>query len=499
MKRALLTLCVVALAGFGFVAVGVGWFFLTLPKDIEPYDDAHLIRPMKSIPDEENAYTYYLRAMNLLAGLSETGEELPESAGSDSDGGSTRFRPLTENESAEVKGENETKRREEAVAEAARQRRALECLFEGAGKARCLAPPVMSVHDLLPPLSRLRECGELLLTRATDALASDDPGMAVDNAVTALMVGHGFQYDAASAIHYLVGLVISGMGCEAAQAIVWDGQADEALLAKLHNALEPSAPYTRGFVRALQGEYEVFAGHIDAIASGEEILAEDSWVDELPPRVRRLLMRRLLQPNMTKRSLGLRCTELLEAADECYINSKSREADSGASDEYLRKRGDDGERSRRSNPVGRILLGFLTPSFERMALRKCTRQAEQRGTMVLVALRRYKLKYDVYPAGLGALVPEFLVAVPIDPYDGEPMRYSRRRGVFWLVGEDLVDDGGSTEPRRRAGKAEDYSRWEAKDTVFGVEKDVDWEAVARDAGDSSGQEAAGALSVKSFE
>jgi hypothetical protein len=72
-------------------------------------------------------------------------------------------------------------------------------------------------------------------------------------------------------------------------------------------------------------------------------------------------------------------------------------------------------------------------------------------TIAAIALKRYQLKHGNYPADLNSLVPDFVPAVPLDPVDGQPLRYRRNAdGTFRLysVGENGVDNGGdpSLEP-----------------------------------------------------
>jgi hypothetical protein len=67
-------------------------------------------------------------------------------------------------------------------------------------------------------------------------------------------------------------------------------------------------------------------------------------------------------------------------------------------------------------------------------------------TVTAVALKRYQLKHGTYPPGLNSLVPEFVSKVPLDPVDGQPLRYRRNAdGTFLLysVGENGKDDGGN--------------------------------------------------------
>jgi hypothetical protein len=49
------------------------------------------------------------------------------------------------------------------------------------------------------------------------------------------------------------------------------------------------------------------------------------------------------------------------------------------------------------------------------------------------------------PESLADLVPRFIEAVPVDPFDGKPVRYSRARGIIWSVGNDREDAGGEEE------------------------------------------------------
>ena len=63
-----------------------------------------------------------------------------------------------------------------------------------------------------------------------------------------------------------------------------------------------------------------------------------------------------------------------------------------------------------------------------------------------IALKRYQLKHGNYPPDLKSLVPEFVPKVPLDPVDGQPLRYRRNAdGTFLLysVGENGKDDGGN--------------------------------------------------------
>lgn len=63
---------------------------------------------------------------------------------------------------------------------------------------------------------------------------------------------------------------------------------------------------------------------------------------------------------------------------------------------------------------------------------------------VAMAVERYRLMRGGLPASLDALVPEFIEAVPADPFDAQPLRYKRAKDGFvvYSINRDLVDDGG---------------------------------------------------------
>jgi len=70
-------------------------------------------------------------------------------------------------------------------------------------------------------------------------------------------------------------------------------------------------------------------------------------------------------------------------------------------------------------------------------------------TVTAIALKRFQLKYGQYPEKLSELTPESLASIPLDPVDGQPLRY-RRNGdgsfLLYSIGEDGKDDGGDPRP-----------------------------------------------------
>ena len=85
---------------------------------------------------------------------------------------------------------------------------------------------------------------------------------------------------------------------------------------------------------------------------------------------------------------------------------------------------------------------ILGNSFKKVMNAECS----QRMTVVAIALKRFQLAHGIFPEKLSELTPEILAIVPLDPVDGQPLRYRRNADETFLlysIGDDGVDDGGN--------------------------------------------------------
>ncbi|HTN77138.1 MAG TPA: hypothetical protein VL096_17885 [Pirellulaceae bacterium] len=90
----------------------------------------------------------------------------------------------------------------------------------------------------------------------------------------------------------------------------------------------------------------------------------------------------------------------------------------------------------------------LIPMVESMFVASARFAANIELTNVLLASQRYTLKHGKRPNSLADLVPDFLPQVPIDPFDGQPLRLlPTEQGItFYSVGPDRLDNGGTMDP-----------------------------------------------------
>jgi len=92
------------------------------------------------------------------------------------------------------------------------------------------------------------------------------------------------------------------------------------------------------------------------------------------------------------------------------------------------------------------------PSFAEMVipnLSRCISQTARNDAFMYcaqaaLALERYRLANGRAPSQAAELTPAFLSAVPLDPFNNQPLHYSFNENgyAFYSVGENLKDDGG---------------------------------------------------------
>ena len=94
------------------------------------------------------------------------------------------------------------------------------------------------------------------------------------------------------------------------------------------------------------------------------------------------------------------------------------------------------------SPLTRNFLGQKEmPSRDDSYAMLFERRFKSRSFIAVLACKSYRAKHGKLPDSLDELVPEFLDEVPLDPYDGEKLRWNAEKGYFWTKGRDGDFDG----------------------------------------------------------
>ena len=102
------------------------------------------------------------------------------------------------------------------------------------------------------------------------------------------------------------------------------------------------------------------------------------------------------------------------------------------------------------------MLSYFIPPMHRVILNDLAHLTRLRVAAVAMTVEQYRLANGNLPEQLADLAPTFLSEVPLDPYDGRPLRYRKREKgyVVYSIGKDLTDDDGKERPARRRGQEE---------------------------------------------
>jgi hypothetical protein len=94
------------------------------------------------------------------------------------------------------------------------------------------------------------------------------------------------------------------------------------------------------------------------------------------------------------------------------------------------------------NLIGKIFHDMITVSYSNIFTHKCEEDFSVIGTQILLALKIYKMEKGELPKNLNQLIPEYLSEMPVDPFDGQYVRYLPDKKIIYSVGSDLKDNFG---------------------------------------------------------
>ena len=276
---------------------------------------------------------------------------------------------------------------------------------------------------------RQLQLAQMLATLALLATEENDPRQAAD------MLERNFQLSRAipsdSLVNHMIRQAVVRLGATATERSLNRTHFDNRQLRRIAQSLPPLG--TNRFTDALQGE------HCQGIWVLGELKAGKSADLMLPGRIRnekwwermwrRLKLHQRAYSDEDFASYLAIYQSALEIARQPSAQSPSR------AEQLMR--------SYDTNATSEWGRGQVTWS----KAFKASLEADARlaALHTSLAVESYRLAHSgKIPAGLPELVPDFLPAVPRDPFDGQPLRFKTlpRGYVIYSIGADGVDDGG---------------------------------------------------------
>jgi hypothetical protein len=313
----------------------------------------------------------------------------------------------------------------------------------------------LGMNTLLPHLSRINRLSKLLRAEAFLAVENQEPGRAVDAIETLLALGRSLSLEPAVASQNVsrdADTLAFRTTEYAINRLRLTGQQLQRLIAAFARSEDTNSLY-----RSLLGERAAFVtaakdpqGTIGAM--GGPGITPSPFEEALQSSVWRIIQ----WTGFFERDFAFGVDALTTNVARAQLPDPQRFA------------------SRTNWPViearaqnGFYLLSrmFLPPQV-RLIERDTEHRAHARVAQTALAIERYRLSHDgASPENLNALIPAFLPAVPVDPFDGQPLRFQRRHSgyVVYSIGIDAKDDGGAERP----AKPKEQDRW---DVTFIVER-----------------------------
>jgi len=110
------------------------------------------------------------------------------------------------------------------------------------------------------------------------------------------------------------------------------------------------------------------------------------------------------------------------------------------------------------------LTSLWLPSYEKFVRIFLRNQALIRCTSAALAAERFRRSHGAWPDSLAGLVPEFLGELPVDPYNGSPLKFRRLADgvVIYSVGQDGEDNGGKLDRQNPTSQGTDlgFQLWD---------------------------------------
>jgi len=401
-----------------------------------------MVRP--AVPQEQNAWPYYARAIELYV---EPGKDLERIASLTCRHDEQRktFADLTESERQAL--ERWTKQNGPAWEQFVAASKRPFCWL----KYRTLDEQLGMFGVLLPHLAPLRGVSRVGIWRARIAASRGDPYQALQDCLTVARAARHWQGKDRILIEQRVAIAMATGAYQEMRHIVKGNRVSSRRLADLQAALGAIYPEGYPFID-LEVERLGFLDTVqrlftDGGPGGGHLIPQEYGrlqVTLSPPVFRSV-------PFWTATGmLHAGRDETLAVADRIYEYA-ARWAKMSPYERHITGGASPRELIEALSPTRFFVVRGILPSraLDEAAKRMFQGKAEYEATLTILALRRWRIEKGRYPDGLNELVAAgYLKRLPADPYSDGPLKYERRGEDFVLysLGADFDDDGGVRDP-----------------------------------------------------
>jgi hypothetical protein len=261
---------------------------------------------------------------------------------------------------------------------------------------------------------------------------------ASEEALKAVRFGNGLVKTDGPMLHHLMAVTIQRIGEDLVKAAVVDAT-DMSLLTEVQESLASLEVSSKQVARVLRIEY-LFGKNSPASTTEElELMGLGEW--------ERIAVRYVMLPNRTQAEHAQRIRRVVRALEQDWAQAMLA---CDAIDEEFAQARESKVKLLSAPNLGGKFVGFRSWGSAGGLIRKsCGVTAMHRMTVAMLALRRFEGKHGRLPATLEELVPEFLPAVPVDPFDGKPLRWKPDEMWVYSVSGNGTDNHGAHDVAMR--------------------------------------------------
>ena len=288
---------------------------------------------------------------------------------------------------------------------------------------------------VFPHLAKARGAEKLLALSALMHADANEGKQAADDVLAALALAHSFAAEPMVLSQSIRAACVAIAVAALEQTLNRVSLPKDSLteLLKLLQKMEDGDARGEGFSRGLAGERTTWMATLQA--PPKLLAALSSPGVEIPADQRDSVVARLQKGDQSKdeqKFFEKTFHELMTARHETFP---------------ARLKADSLVRQRASEAKGKKLtvLGVLLPGFAGPTAKEAETLAQLRLAVTAVALERFSAANDNhFPAALSELAPDYFSVPPVDPFDGQPLRYRKQASGYLLysIGPVLKDNGG---------------------------------------------------------
>ncbi len=419
-----------------FVVTPAVTFLAMYSTDEPPHDASDLRLTLPDVPDHLNAYPLFVEA-GAKAYWPEDGTT-PVSVAPE---GSPDTEHLTDSEKLDRMLEGGPWDAALARQVLDRNREALALFEKAMARPHCRSPKLRSYEEL-PNVYPSCQIGNILAIRSGQERADGSLELALDTAITHVRFADRLERAKGSLMCYWVSQGVRWTGYAQIRRLATEATLPPATWRDCAVCLGALPPAPEALADAFRVEYGMSANIADGLRSGKHDPKEVyGFVTPFLPYALHVNRTKHLMADAARKGIDVAGQPYCEALPEIEAWRKGLSTTRSAS--WL-------PREFRPNALGLALFEYISADYESVMKTRCHLAVSHAVTQAMLGLKAYKTQHGCLPQTLDDLVPEYLKAVPIDAFDGKPIRYDPAKRILYSVGKDGADDGGLSQEEGQA-------------------------------------------------